>query len=502
MFRSVAEFKKTADPTPAEVRLIAACRAGEDCKLGDGNLPDEGADGPERRIRASLIRLLAMGGTPDCMLHRSGVALVGARITGELDLRFATAQGRLKLDACRFEMMPRLEQAQLDQLSLEDSHFPGLFAEGVKIKGDMYLRRSTSTAMVNLMGAEITGALTCEVANLDGGTGMALSLQGAKVGDGFFFRKVVSVKGLVDLNTAHFSDLVDDAPSWGKCMEGWKLSGLTYDRIAGFGPKTFAGRRDWLEKGSLVKLVPDETAPAGVAPQVKTEFRPQPYTQLARVFAASGDMSEARKVLFAREKALAGYFRFRRYLRPNPRFVLAPENLAADFMFVLRWGWDLSLRLFAGYGYDPKRALFWMAGLVGIAIGLAHMTWVSGAFAPNSDVVLVSHGWRSLLTYDCLDDGPDDPAPVPCVKNPALAWSNDPLNGLDWDSFSAVGYAVDLVVPVLDLGQTDAWAPSKDRSSWGHAFWWARWVLAGMGWLVTALGAAAVTGIIQRGNPD
>ncbi|MCV2865600.1 hypothetical protein OE647_12780 [Defluviimonas sp. WL0075] len=55
-----------------------------------------------------------------------------------------------------------------------------------------------------------------------------------------------------------------------------------------------------------------------------------------------------------------------------------------------------------------------------------------------------------------------------------------------------------MVVPILTLGQTTAWAPSTNRGAWGRVLWWARWVLSSAGWIVTALGAAAITGIIRR----
>jgi hypothetical protein len=74
MFRSVTEFKTKADPAPtsAELRLIEACRAGKACRLGDGKLPPKGQDDPEPAIRADLICLLAMDGSPDRDLHPAG----------------------------------------------------------------------------------------------------------------------------------------------------------------------------------------------------------------------------------------------------------------------------------------------------------------------------------------------------------------------------------------------------------------------------------------------
>ncbi|MGB5870131.1 MAG: hypothetical protein WBH04_08010, partial [Albidovulum sp.] len=58
--------------------------------------------------------------------------------------------------------------------------------------------------------------------------------------------------------------------------------------------------------------------------------------------------------------------------------------------------------------------------------------------------------------------------------------------------------AADIAGPVLALGQSAAWAPSPTRGPWGWHLWWARWVLSSLGWIVTALGAAAITGIIRR----
>ncbi|WP_299554191.1 hypothetical protein [uncultured Tateyamaria sp.] len=70
--------------------------------------------------------------------------------------------------------------------------------------------------------------------------------------------------------------------------------------------------------------------------------------------------------------------------------------------------------------------------------------------------------------------------------------------GRDWETFNRYAYGFDVVIPIIDFGQTDAWAPSTNRGLWGWHLWWGRWVLSVMGWIVTALGAAAITGIIRR----
>jgi hypothetical protein len=108
-------------------------------------------------------------------------------------------------------------------------------------------------------------------------------------------------------------------------------------------------------------------------------------------------------------------------------------------------------------------------------------------------VILTSFAWQDAMQHDCL------PAALAnCDPNPAQTWSNDPDRGMDWASFQPLAYAADLAIPVVDLGQTSAWAPSKDRGPWGYLMWWSSWVVEGLGWLFTVLGGAAITGLIQR----
>lgn len=72
MFQSVQEVLDDTEATPAERALIAACQAGKLCRLNDRTLPPEGSTDPAHTIRADVIRLLALGGTPACGLHAAG----------------------------------------------------------------------------------------------------------------------------------------------------------------------------------------------------------------------------------------------------------------------------------------------------------------------------------------------------------------------------------------------------------------------------------------------
>ena len=154
-YRSIAEFETNASPSDAERALIAACRAGEMCILGDGTLPAGPHD--SRTIRAALLRLLITGGTPKCRLHPSGVWVVGAFVPDELDLSFETGKGRCALDNCRFAMKPHFAHAHLVHLSLQGSYLLGVFAHGIKVDGSISLRNVTAEGTVDLNFADIGG---------------------------------------------------------------------------------------------------------------------------------------------------------------------------------------------------------------------------------------------------------------------------------------------------------------------------------------------------------
>jgi hypothetical protein len=320
--------------------------------------------------------------------------------------------------------------------------------------------------------------MSCSGAQFDGAGDLALHAQRLHVVQGLFWQDVTVKAGAVALPAAHAGDLADDG-RWPAGTDALHLDGFTYDRISGNrAPATAAGRRGWLRAGSVWQ----------------GRFHPQPYTQLARVFRGMGLNGEARTVLFWREQEV--FRQARRDLLAAP--VSRDDTLFGRLGREVRWlgltVGDWLLRVVAGYGYRPQRALGCLIGLWAVAFGLALAVWEEGSFAPNSDVVLVSAEWQGLLAQDCVGGA----VPVSCVRNPAEVWSGKGQPGMDWDSFHPAGYAADLVVPILDLGQVAAWAPSKDRGWWGWGLWWGRWLLVAAGWVVAAIGAAAVTGIMQK----
>ena len=148
---------------------------------------------------------------------------------------------------------------------------------------------------------------------------------------------------------------------------------------------------------------------------------------------------------------------------------LAKSGLFAAPLAAFDWLWDRAAWAVVGYGYRPFRALAWLVGLSLVSAFLAMMAWNEGSMAPNNDLIAASQGWQDILSRDCLPD------PVPgCLANPAAEWNGVTGPGVDWESFHPLAYGADVVIPVLELGQTRSWSPSKDRGPWGHALWWAR----------------------------
>lgn len=218
-------------------------------------------------------------------------------------------------------------------------------------------------------------------------------------------------------------------------------------------------RLDWLSRGTVWN----------------GEFHPQPYTHLAKVYRSMGRDADARTVLIERNRLLAKHRR--------DKIIHAPGVLSYQW-FLIFWLWlsDLTMNKLVGYGFAPFRSLGWLFGLWLFAITLAHFAWTEGSMVPNSPVILTSADWQA---YESRTHAGEE-------------WAAATAPGQDWETFNRYAWGADLVIPILDLGQTQAWAPSTARGPVGHTLWWAQWFLEAAGWIVAGLFAAAVTGIIRK----
>lgn len=184
--------------TEAEIALVAACREGRQCELGDGTRPDTPT--PQNQIGADLLRYLIKGGCDECDLHDWGVDLVGAYITGALDLRLVKATGVTGLINCHFDSSINAMNAKFDFLNLSGSSCLGLFAQGVEVKGSVFIKAGfAAKGAVSLASAVIRGQLNCDGGCFENAEGDALDAQGAEVKGDVFLRNGFVAKGEVSL---------------------------------------------------------------------------------------------------------------------------------------------------------------------------------------------------------------------------------------------------------------------------------------------------------------
>jgi hypothetical protein len=473
--REWAELQKLT-LTKAEDELIKACYAGIRCKFSDGELPSlADSQQNDRKVRAGILRYLTCGGCTQRPVLHCSIELVGAAITGRLNLDHQKLQHPLTMLKCRMDEGISAIGAVIPRLVVSDCNVHRLNLDKALVQGDVSLDGTVFSERVCLSGARIKGQLDCEDATFSSSRipigqksaeqSFAFDGQDMRVDQGFFWRDVTVLDGVVDLSLAKVGALADDYESW-PAKGSLRLNGFTYEGLAR-SPKDTTGRLEWLEAGS----------------RVDGEFFPQPYTQLATVMRDIGHEADARTVLQKREKLLKIESRKRIQMDTDPaskNYVIA---LAGDFGCAFHFIFaDKLLQGLIGYGHKPFRSLIALAILITVTTFPAHWAYKEGDFAPNSAVILTSAGWQSALSS----------------PNPATVWSSKGEAGQDWETFNPFIYAADVVVPIIRFGQTDAWAPSTNREPWGRRLWWAESIISLMGWIITALGAAAITGLIRR----
>ncbi|MFM7443992.1 MAG: hypothetical protein ACKO2N_08780, partial [Tabrizicola sp.] len=144
------------------------------------------------------------------------------------------------------------------------------------------------------------------------------------------------------------------------------------------------------------------------------------------------------------------------------------------------------LNALVGHGHAPQRAIWAVIVSTILAAFWYNHAWRSGAMVPNSDLILTSFNWWWSM---------QDQAMAPTADWTATGTAQH------YETFYSIAYAFDVIVPLVDIGQKSAWsATTVTWTGWSTRI--LTMVLEVWGWIVTALGAAAVTGLVQRNQPD
>jgi len=126
------------------------------------------------RVRAGMIAAILRGQPGPG--SRARLALIGAHITGRLDLSYERIEQPIILRECDFDQPIVLAEARLGALSLDGCTFPGIQAPNLELDGDLGLSRVSATRTVNLTGARLHHDVRLQGADLRHGQGETAAL--------------------------------------------------------------------------------------------------------------------------------------------------------------------------------------------------------------------------------------------------------------------------------------------------------------------------------------
>lgn len=386
----------------------------------------------------------------DGLIALQGIDLVGAKVGGSVDLDHST-------------IISKAGNA-INATSAKVGRT--MFFRNVKVVGNVNFLRVSVGGNLNFTGSEFSEDI---------------NLQSSRIADNLVWKDAFGSIRKFDLTNASIKALDDNETSWSSVRET-RLGGFSYQQLSN--PVSVAHRQFWLENAIAPPIKRIERGLSLLCDDPEN-FDPRPYTQLAKVLREDGLDGMAAQILEAREDCQrdAEYLRAKARLRYGSGGDWVLATAALKF-----WSKCAFKRLF-GYGHAPARVLVWIGAIWALGFILYGTAYQYGEMAPNSDVLLSSDDWmRRVKEYAaCLAD---------CVM-PLRAWEATPAYQ-DYETFHPMLYALDLFVPLDALGQENAWAPSKDRGWWGTIGYYARMPIQMSGWIITAMSAAVVTGLVGR----
>ena len=460
-----------------------------------------------------------------------------------LDLEGCRDLRDLHLRCCRFDAVPVLRSAGVNNVYLSGSHLPGLKADLLEATGGVDLSDVEATGAVRLFGAKLGGNLSCEGGTFraekdaEGNPGKALSISGAQISAGFFLRRGARIAGLLDLTDADICHLNDDTESWpgAGCMI---LERCRYGAFIG-GPVDAESRLAWLDLQEPCRWGSD--------------FWPQPYEQCAKVLREMGHGGEARKVLVKKERLqrkvarnsfaarLTGA-RLRQRVEQEGEKAVRPAIVACLERFVpndpkrklvlteLRkspavravldksdrhaslvpdesidrvsaarapvWNywwrlnaarvWDGLIGTTIGYGRAPQRAAIWASGFLLLGWFVFAVAAGHGAIKPNKEVVLRNSEW--VERRESGNNRGEYRSQLACFLEQPQAES--------FPKFNAFIYSADRLLPIVSLEMQEYWIPdeSSSRGKWARAY---LWVHIAVGWALSLLAVAGFSGLVK-----
>jgi hypothetical protein len=192
----------------AERKLLSAAPLGEMAWCGPSQKDFDPANnankadswGPERSIRAALIRWMCIDRDARGLIDPCGIQAHGARIEGSLDLSFVRVRFPLALRCCGLKEETKLRFLRIPTISFSGSFVRSINAECAKVKGTVSLSNGfCSEGEVQLLGARIGSNLDCGAGRFRNPAGKALRADRIRIRGSLFLRNAFSAEGEVRL---------------------------------------------------------------------------------------------------------------------------------------------------------------------------------------------------------------------------------------------------------------------------------------------------------------
>jgi hypothetical protein len=408
-------------------------------KVGSSASFDEGfaAAGVVRLVNANVVgQLLFSGaGLGGCDEQKNALLGDGMKVGGSLLLdQVEVPDGALRLRTADITGQLVCRGADLGGTDCSGNAFAG---DAMSVGQEaLFDEEFTAAGAVSVADAHIGGSLSLDGAQL--AAPVALNAVGLHVDDQLHWAPRSPVEGLVDLERARVHRLDDD---WSLPDAHWppegqlRLTGFAYEGFGGENPATWEQRLAWIRRSHTTGT---EEKPAA--------FAAQPYEQLAQVYRESGHETAARQIGIARLSDLRCYGNLSRWRKFG------------------NWLMDKTIR----HGYQPLRAVVLLltvyAAVLLVAWGAQHH---DNMIVPAKDTKNIDPPPTAL---DCS-------AAYPC--------------------FYPAGYAVDVVVPIINLRQMENWR-LNGQAPWGWAYIATGWIATGLGWAFTTLAVAGYTGLVRK----
>jgi hypothetical protein len=328
-----------------------------------------------------------------------------------------------------------------------------LVADSLKVSGAILFRNGFTTAVggISLIGADIAGNVDLSGAALNGTDtdDNALVADNLKVGHDALLRDGFTAAGAISLLGATITGDLD--------FNGAELGGANEAGSALIGdnlehPATAGQRLSWIQSQYRDKppvrwrdvLLRRKADPA---PDPGPMFAAQPYEKLASVYQQGGQDKEARIIALARRRDIRKYGDLTWYRK------------------ALNWLLDWTIQ----YGYKTWRAVLALA-LVYVAALV--IFWIA------------QHHANLIVPVMDTTSGPV-PTALHCKSS--------------YPCFYPAGYAIDVVVPIINVHQ-DSYRAPNGHAPWGTVLTVFSWLDTAFGWALATLAVAGYTGLARSSD--